>query len=432
MPRKHPRLKPYTDDPDSKNQRNVLPKEQPKITAMFRKLDRSGGTRGRPKGSKNKKGKKKKNAGAPAATTATATAAPVSSTKPKAKRTNWGSPENVERLRKAVADWDNRANISEIAGLGKNAYCTHVGITMSTLKKYICDDVAKRLVPGAAHENKSVLTPAEQELLVQCVIRRDRANAAYTRQEIVTRIMDLRPELTDRRKVAKVWDRIHAKNKHRLTGRVKAQATTTKRSAITVAAQYRWHKLVDDTLDRMRGENKDDDSGESYESVKAHYMWNLDEECLMAMAHGDILVYCEKAARKHEKISQDSRCSTTLLRLGNAAGYQGATIILCKGKQRKQGFTDAFLEQHGMTRGSTVLMTESAFMTDEAWAKCMPILIKSMREEPVVAKHPTWRVTCTMDGFISHHNKLEPMRMAAEANITLRRTRRPSGRTGSA
>ena len=65
MPRKHPRLKPYTDDPDSKNQRNVLPKEQPKITAMFRKLDRSGGTRGRPKGSKNKKGKKKKNAGAP-------------------------------------------------------------------------------------------------------------------------------------------------------------------------------------------------------------------------------------------------------------------------------------------------------------------------------------------------------------------------------
>ena len=49
----------------------------------------------------------------------------------------------------------------------------------------------------------------------------------------------------------------------------------------------------------------------------------------------------------------------------------------------------------------------------------MPILCKSIREEPVVARHPDWHVACTMDGFISHHNQLEPLQVAANAKITL-------------
>lgn len=226
-------------------------------------------------------------------------------------------------------------------------------------------------------------------------------------------------KVRETRKAGLIWDRIHASNKDRLTGRVTPQATTTKRSAITFEMMFRWHKLVDDSLRRMRAENVDDGTDVNFEDVIEHFMWNLDEECLMGNAHGTQKVICEKGRRKHEKKTQDSRCSITLLRLGNAAGYQGATILLLKGQRKKQEFSDAFLERHGMTRGSTIIMTESAFMTDEAWAKCMPIIIKSIRAEPVVAQHKNWRVACTMDGFISHHNKIGPMQLAADAKIDL-------------
>ena len=345
------------------------PKGQSQLHDYFGQLDKNGHTRGRPRGGGETKTTKTT---APSSSSSSSSSLAVassssSSTSPapkrRAKRTQWGAPENVEQLRKIVSDWDNRDNNPEIRHMSQNEYCKFVGIPKATLKKYICSDKSKRRTPGAKGGATTLLTSDEQELIVQCIIRRDRANVPYSRQEIVTMIMELRPDLTNRIQVGLLWDRVHARNKDRLTNRIKAQDTTTKRSAITVASHYRWHKLVDDVFNYLQKMNTPDGTGQSFESVKPHFIWNLDEECLMASAHGEKRVYCEKRRRKHENISQDSRCSITLLRLGNAAGYQGATIILCKGKKRKKGFTDAFLQKHGMTRGSTIIMTESALLT---------------------------------------------------------------------
>eukprot|EP00966_Prymnesium_polylepis_P045141 1045691-Prymnesium_polylepis.1 len=55
--------------------------------------------------------------------------------------------------------------------------------------------------------------------------------------------MDLQPELM--RKTAEYYFdcKIRPAHKNLLTGVVKAEATTSKRSAITVPQQYRWHKV---------------------------------------------------------------------------------------------------------------------------------------------------------------------------------------------
>jgi len=99
---------------------------------------------------------------------------------------------------------------------------------------------------------------------------------------------------------------------------------------------------------------------------KAHFKVNLDEECVMACDGSTKVIACA-SKRKQEKETDDSRVSITSLRCGNAAGNQGPTFILMKGKHKKFGFTDQFLENNGAAPGSTILMTPNAFMTDEAF-----------------------------------------------------------------
>jgi len=162
------------------------------------------------------------------------------------------------RLEKAVKTWFDTPKSERMS---KNNFAKSVGIPTATLKSYLEDDLAKRKIPGAYAAHKSTLSAQDQELLIQCIIRRDRANEAYTRQEIVTLVKRLHPRIKDRKAAGLIWDRIHNANKDRLTGRVTPQATTTKRSAITFEMMFRWHKLVDDALRRMRAENIDDGTG---------------------------------------------------------------------------------------------------------------------------------------------------------------------------
>ena len=42
-------------------------------------------------------------------------------------------------------------------------------------------------------------------------------------------------------------------------------------------------------------------------------------------------------------------------------------LFIMKGKNRKKGMTNSFLIDEGCAVGSTIAMTENAFMTDAAW-----------------------------------------------------------------
>jgi hypothetical protein len=102
---------------------------------------------------------------------------------------------------------------------------------------------------------------------------------------------------------------------------VKAQATMTKRSAITVKQQFRWHMVVDGVLNMLQRENTGicQRTGKAFGEVMHHFVVGGDETCFQASDIGDGMVIAEHGNKKAEKKCQDSRESVTLYRTGTEA-----------------------------------------------------------------------------------------------------------------
>ena len=98
--------------------------------------------------------------------------------------------------------------------------------------------------------------------------------------------------------------------------------------------------------------------------------------CLVSEAHGNLQMVAAADKKKHEKLLQDCRVSITIVRMRTIGGTTGPNIFLLKGNKRKHVFSDAFLERHGMAKGSTIIMTENAYMPDEAWLKASRAIVK--------------------------------------------------------
>jgi hypothetical protein len=67
------------------------------------------------------------------------------------------------------------------------------------------------------------------------------------------------------------------------------------------------------------------------------------------------------------------------------------------------GLYDAWLVKHGAVEGSTIIMTETVFMTTEAWEKLTPSQCKGLRTiNTYVAANPQWFMLEVFDGFGAH------------------------------
>ena len=55
-------------------------------------------------------------------------------------------------------------------------------------------------------------------------------------------------------------------------------------------------------------------------------------------------------------------------------------IFRMKGKERQEEYTDEFLLAHGCATGFTIVMTENAYMTNEAWILVTVGLVKGYME----------------------------------------------------
>ena len=66
---------------------------------------------------------------------------------------------------------------------------------------------------------------------------------------------------------------------------------------------------------------------------------------MVADADGDLKILGEHGRRKHEKKSANYRGSITMYRTGNCAGNNGPTGFLMKGKKRRAGYSNKFLEK---------------------------------------------------------------------------------------
>jgi hypothetical protein len=107
--------------------------------------------------------------------------------------------------------------------------------------------------------------------------------------------------------------------------------------------------------------------------------------------------------KKHEKKSADCRSSISLYHTGAVAGDTCTTIFLMKGKTKRHGFTDHYLPSNGCAIGSTVIMTENAFMTVDDQERMTPNIIPGLRNiNKYVAANPQWWVLEIFYGFGTH------------------------------
>jgi hypothetical protein len=169
-------------------------------------------------------------------------------------------------------------------------------------------------------------------------------------------------------------------------------------------------------------------TGKSFGELIDHFILGGDETNLIADDDGDLRIVGEKGKKKHEKKVADYRGSITMYHTGVAAGHNGPTVLLLKGKKRKSGFNENFLRQEGCELGSTICMTENAYMTEEAWEGMAPSIVKGYRALPVVKDNPQWLMIEIFDGFGAHLTNLNALKQRAEAkilSITRRRVTRP-------
>ena len=84
----------------------------------------------------------------------------------------------------------------------------------------------------------------KKDFIIEVIVHAERANEGMTSLAIFDMIEALCPELKHKQIGGALKNLKGSKrNRGRLTGTVKAQKSTTKRSAITVEQQFRWHQV---------------------------------------------------------------------------------------------------------------------------------------------------------------------------------------------
>jgi hypothetical protein len=86
------------------------------------------------------------------------------------------------------------------------------------------------------------------EVVVHVAAKCDGDNKGLSAKELKARLHDMNPHLS-LKQITNSWRKtVHpqAKKAKILTGTIIANATTSKRSAVTVQQQFRWHTLIDE------------------------------------------------------------------------------------------------------------------------------------------------------------------------------------------
>ena len=343
----------------------------------------------------------------------------------KKTRRNWGVGEDRMLMENAVNDWLNDGELKhdddgeEITDYV--ACARRQDMPPSVFYKHACPNNRRQIGDGRRGKPR-LLEDDEIKLIGSVCARRDRANDGLTRAEATDLIQQLKPEITRdaaRLQLSRVVMPTNAA-KGLIKGELQTvQATTSDRTNINVAQQHRWHAIVDklhrDLEDKNTG--RCNMSGKSFPLLMGHFIIGLDEMCLMSDQHGGLKIIGSADKKKHEKLLQDSRVSITIVRTGTAWGTDGPTVFLVKGEKVKKGHDEAFLVKHGLAKGSTVVATENACVTDVAWLEVSKAIVRGCRELPCIKENPQWHVAELLDGFKSHENVLAAHELRAQNNI---------------
>ena len=162
-------------------------------------------------------------------------------------RVNWSQGDDAKRLQAAVEDWDHKTGewLSLTPSMSLHMYARCVGISKSVLHKYTHPDPAKRTKLGSHAGKPTLLSEEVQQFGVDVLCRRDRGNEGLSNRDCSRAA----PRFGARAEAASKWQNclrqtVRPRFASVLTNIVKAQASTSKRSQVTVAQQYRWHQVI--------------------------------------------------------------------------------------------------------------------------------------------------------------------------------------------
>jgi hypothetical protein len=114
---------------------------------------------------------------------------------------------------------------------------------LTVLQTHVTSNDEKRIEVGDGPGKKPLISEDIQKVIVDCLIRRDRGNQGLDVTGSLDLLEEVAPQHT-RKMLERSWRRtVRPRYSGRLTKPTAAQVTTTKRTAVTPAQQWRWHKV---------------------------------------------------------------------------------------------------------------------------------------------------------------------------------------------
>ena len=175
--------------------------------------------------------------------------AAASAEQPKAKkhkvsRQNWSKGDGLKRLTDAVAKWELEAAKPEKDRMGVRLFAEMNGIPYTTFQTHITPVDGKRIKPVSGVGKKPLLDSQSNDIIVDVLVRRDRVNQGVGVDGALDILEEMCPDLTRKQLDRSPRRTVLPAFSDRLTKPVVPQATTTKRTAITVTQQWRWHQVI--------------------------------------------------------------------------------------------------------------------------------------------------------------------------------------------
>jgi len=163
--------------------------------------------------------------------------------KPKATRTSYSKGEGLMKMTNAIADWKVEQLKTPEARMSMHLFAEVHDIPFTTLQTHITPNDSKRIKLGSGVGRKPILDDQREAIIVGVLIRKDRANEGASVGEAVDILEQMCPEYSRKQLDLAFRRTVRPQYSERMTNPVAVQATTTKRTAITPAQQWRWHKV---------------------------------------------------------------------------------------------------------------------------------------------------------------------------------------------
>jgi hypothetical protein len=164
--------------------------------------------------------------------------------KRKKTRLNWSKGDGLKRMAEAVSQWEDELKKPEAKRMSMTFFADKHEIPLPTFSKHVTILEGKRVKVGSGQGRKPIIDKSSQEFITDVLVRRDRGNQGLGVAGAVDILETILPRFSREQLQNSFRRTVRPSVKKRLTGPVTVQSTTTKRSAITVAQQWRWHKVT--------------------------------------------------------------------------------------------------------------------------------------------------------------------------------------------